>query len=235
MSAKPQSSLRWRHFVPLALGLVLIVWMAVVQGRLSDRWDDSQADALQLAARLPNVPERVGDWSGKPQEQSQAQLEASGAVGHIARAYVNTRDGRQVSMFLVSGHNRDVSQHTPDRCYPAAGFSQIGAQTTHQIEVDGETAVFHSAVFRKETPEGVQNVRIFWTWGHDDRWLAPDSPRNAFAGVRGLYKLYLVEQLGELAPAPEESPCLAFAGELISVASKVLFVVEQAEAESTEQ
>lgn len=235
MSKPVSQARRWFYYVPFVLAFVLIVSMAVVQGRLSDRWDDSQVDAQRLAARLVDVPKTVGDWVGEDQAQDPEQLSASGAVGHVARTYRNQRTGQLVSVFIVSGHNRDVSLHTPDRCYPAAGYEELGSPTRHSIDLPGGTADFYAAIYQKQRAIGDQSLRIFWSWGHEGHWQTADLPRHAFAGVRGLYKIYLVEHFDDVIPPASESTCLTFAKEVLPAISSVLFVPDDAPPVSSDE
>lgn len=213
----------WTRYLAIFLAVVLILSLAVVQGDWSNRWGDTTRQAELLVERLAGVPNELGDWVGEELQQNERALEVSGAVGHISRSYRNASTGERVSLFLVTGHARIVSLHTPDRCYPASGFSQVGDQIRYTVEAEGTRSDFYTTIFRKSTPEGLQNVRVFWTWGHDSKWQAPDRPHRAFAGVGALYKLYMVSAITEGKTKAEESPCAAFGELFLPVIDQALF------------
>ena len=46
----------------------------------------------------------------------------AGAVGYISRLYKNPGKGLEISVLLLSGLPGDITTHTPDACYPGAGY-----------------------------------------------------------------------------------------------------------------
>jgi hypothetical protein len=209
--------------LPVTLAVVLIVSLAVVQGRLSDRWTASKFDAEPITRRLESLPMKIDEWQGKDEESDPSQLKGAGALSHLTRLYHNTRTGQNVSLFVVAGHSRDISVHTPDRCYRAAGWTQMGPQITHTLPLGETNAEFYTATFRKEEPEGTQTLRVYWTWGHDGSWTAPQYPRLAFPSLEGLYKLYLIAPVTGDRDTPTEGPCLDFGRLVMPEVSKALF------------
>jgi EpsI family protein len=179
------------RYIPIAAAILLIVGAAVVQGIWTERW--ANFPELELfAEQLPKVPEHIGEWSGESApETDQRILEIAGAVGSLARVYRNDR-GETVSLFIVCGRLADIFAHTPDRCYPAAGFETVGEQAKQTIETNGGPAQFRTATFLKAEPGGNQMLRIYWTFNGSGPWVAPDEHRWAFAGQRALYKVYVV-------------------------------------------
>lgn len=198
----------WIGYLPAVLALALIVLLAVVQGRWSDRWSKPGADIKDLAALLEGVPMTVDEWEGEDQPADSGELQASGAVGHVTRVYRNRATGERVSLFIICGHSRNISVHTPDRCYPAAGFEPLDSPIKHMIHAGGSDAEFYTATYRKQDPVGTQQVRVFWSWCQDDRWEAPNYPRSTFRGLRALFKLYLISAVGRGQVPLDESPCI---------------------------
>lgn len=218
------------RYVPVALGLVLIVFLGVVQGLKSDRWTDAGADAAEFAARLANVPMEVGNWEGTDQseEANKDALAVAGAVGNLSLTFTNKVTGQSVSVYVICGNFRKITAHTPDRCYPASGFTSLGPQTRQPIEWGDAKAEFYTKSFRKESIEGVQSLRVFWAWSEDGKWLAPDHPNMEFAGVRALYKLYLISPIQKRNEQPLESSVMPFAKEFMPLLDRALFPPETA-------
>jgi hypothetical protein len=184
-----------------ALGLIVLgtTW---IQGVWSERWQEFPELEL-FAKQLDNVPKAVGSWTGTdlPAEDKKV-LEMAGAVGSLSRVYKKGKD--TVNIFIVCGRLQDVFYHTPDRCYPAAGFEMGGEKERQSFEVPGGTADFFTTTFMKSDPGGTQNVRVYWTWNASGVWEAPDNEKVGFAGSRAIYKLYVVspvvsgnERIGE--------------------------------------
>jgi len=188
MKTSPIASLMTVVFaIPLILGVTAI------QGTWTERWSGRNVKAeLKRAAELleSRFPSRFGDWefveemAGDPE-----QLERAGAVGHISRLFTNRKTKAEVSLFIVCATPHDASGHTPDRCYPGAGF-EIG-ETEHRQSIplgDGRTAETFTGTFRKTG----QTIRVFWTYGVDGRWIAPQIARIELAGTSAVYKLYAI-------------------------------------------
>jgi hypothetical protein len=221
----------------LAVGIavVLIVGTALVEGRWTDRWQSQTSDELRsLASAMSAVPLSVGDWDGEDRkEANQDQLKAAGAVGHLSRTYRNPKSGDVVSIYMICGASRDIAIHTPDACYPGAGFHLEGDPTkvvfqyssdpnlADKPEAATRSAEFMTAVFMKEEPAGVQRLRIFWAWNATGNWEAPDWPRLRFGGRAALSKLYLICP-EPIATPTEESTALQFAKVFLPAADRQL-------------
>ncbi len=196
-----------------AAGLVVIG--TLVQGIWTDRWGDKNVDAVlqQSAAILERVfPERFGDWElERSLESDPKELERAGAVGHVSRLYRNVRTKGQVSAFVVCATPHDASGHTPDRCYPGAGF-EVG-ESEHRQTVplaDGRQAEVYTGTFRKQG----QTLRVFWTYGIDGTWIAPQIARIELAGAEAVYKLYAIMDETRI-KSQSIAECLDFIGALL--------------------
>ena len=111
-----------------------------------------QAESVPMAERLQDLPLKLDEWVGEDTESNERELKAAGAVGHVSRTYRNTRTGQHVSVFIVTGHSRDISVHTPDRCYPAAGFTQLGTSANAQsARRRGNGRILHDDVSQRES------------------------------------------------------------------------------------
>jgi len=190
----------------LAGAAVLVAGVTITQGMLTERWKDrSVSKELDEAARVLEgaFPKKFGSWEmereldGDPKELARA-----GAVGHISRLYRNTRSKARVSVFVVCARPHDASGHTPDRCYPGAGFEIAEAEHRQTIPLsDGGSAETFTGTFRKTGT----TLRIFWTYGIRSEeniekeniaaprtWIAPQIARIALVGEPAVYKLYAI-------------------------------------------
>ncbi|MEX2113453.1 MAG: exosortase C-terminal domain/associated protein EpsI [Pirellulales bacterium] len=186
----------WTTYIPIGAAAVLMLGVGYVQGLWSERWGtfpELQIFADQLAA----VPMQIGEWQGKQEEGSNEKiLQVAGATGEMVRSYTNA-NGETVRVSLICGREQDLTYHTPDRCYPAAGFDMQGTPQREVIELPGgQSAQFFAVNFTKSEPTGTHAERGFWSWTGDGNWLAPDNTKLTFASQRAaLYKLYVFASL----------------------------------------
>ncbi len=218
-----------RLYVPVAVTVVLIGALTAWEGIYSDRFRGSSVTAAEFGKRFANLPKSVGNWEGEDRPVDKKTLEVAGAVNHVSRVYTNTQTGAQVDLWLVVGHSRDISRHTPDVCYQAQGFSQDSeAVQKHRIEAEGEEpATFHTARFRREDMAGVP-TRVFWAWNANESpdhqtWEAPDNQRVYFGNNTALYKMYFTARMNERDELPADSLAADFAEVMLPVVNRALF------------
>jgi hypothetical protein len=202
--------------VPVLIGVALVAGATVLQGMWTDRWSGRNVAAdLQQAAQVleQKFPERFGGWEFVQELPSDPkQLERAGAVGHISRLFVNKETGAKVSAFIVCATPHDASGHTPDRCYPGAGFEIAEAEHRQSIPLaDGRIAETFTGTFRKTG----QTLRVFWTYGVDGRWIAPQIARIELAGTSAVYKLYAIIDETRLAGGQAPVVCADFLSALL--------------------
>jgi hypothetical protein len=220
--------------------VLLVVGVTIVQGMWTDRWvriDDG--GRLKVAAELLEkvFPRKFGDWSmEKELESDPKELERAGAVGHISRVYRHARTKTPISAFVVCASPHDASGHTPDRCYPGAGFEIAEAEHRHPVTLaDGREAETFTGTFRKSG----QTLRVFWTYGvrspnpeetaakpadpavdaagpgHKLRWIAPGIARIALNGEPAVYKLYAIMDQTKLSGSQATFECADFLSSLL--------------------
>lgn len=203
-------------WLTLAAAAVLVAAVTVLQGLWTDRWGNRDVGATlkRDAAILERVfPERFGDWEFEQElDSNPKELERAGAVGHIARMYRNVRTKSRVSAFVVCATPHDASGHTPDRCYPGAGF-EIGESEHRQAMplADGRKAETFTGTFRKQG----QTLRVFWTYGVDGVWVAPQIARIELAGTDAVYKLYVIIDETRIKSAQSMQECADFLAALL--------------------
>jgi hypothetical protein len=181
--------------LPIAAAVLLMGVSCYYQGMWSERWGEFPELKI-YADQLAEVPKKIGEWQGEDEgEADERIMKISGAAGQLTRVYTNAA-GEQVRVMIMCARFQDIFYHTPDRCYPAAGFEM---QSEPQREVfdlpGGGEAQFFSTSFLKSEPTGTHGERGFWSWTSDGEWLAPTNAKLEFAGARALYKLYVFGSL----------------------------------------
>jgi hypothetical protein len=245
-------------WVPAMLAGMLVLVVTLVQGFWTERWtavDDGGELARAAQALESSFPDRFGDWqmqgviAANPKE-----LERAGAVGAVSRTYKNNLSKVQVSAFVVCAAAHDASKHTPDRCYPGAGF-QIGeSEHRHGVTLpDGREVETFTGTFIKDG----QTLRIFWTYGvpwrsHDKarpgatsasepkpgdtpalNWIAPSIARIALNGERAVYKLYAIIDQTNLTGSVSMTTGSEFVAEVLSAFDAQLVATRQGSASET--
>ena len=211
--------------VPAAVGVVLIVSCSIVQGLWTERWGSRTSEKLRaFAEAFGKIPMTVGDWEGErsQEETDPRELEVAGAEEHLSANYHNPKTGDSVSVYMICGASRSVSVHTPEACYPGAGFLMEGKTQTYTIHTESSKAEFTTAVFVKSEASGTQRLRLFWAWNAEGVWEAPDWPRMKYGGRRALNKIYLITPTPPNQPI-NESPCLRFAEAFLPEVDHLLF------------
>ena len=215
--------------------IVLVAGVTVVQGTWTERWGRQHDVAgLERAARLLEraFPKNFGDWSyEKELESDPKELERAGAVGHISRLYRSGKSKTPISAFVVCATPHDASGHTPDRCYPGAGFEIAEAEHRETVKLpDGRVAEAFTGTFRKQG----QTLRVFWTYGVSSpdpemaktspptdatlpqlRWIAPGIARIALNGEVAVYKLYAIIDQTKLTASQATFECTDFLAQLL--------------------
>lgn len=215
--------------------IVLVAGVTVVQGTWTERWGrQHDAVGLERAARLLEraFPRSFGDWSfERDLESDPKELARAGAVGHISRLYRSGKSKTPISAFVVCATPPDASGHTPDRCYPGAGFEIAESEHRETITLrDGRVAEAFTGTFRKQG----QTLRVFWTYGVTSpdpeapqdpaaaegrparlRWIAPGIARIALNGETAVYKLYAIIDQTKLTAAQSTSECNDFLSQLL--------------------
>jgi hypothetical protein len=224
-SLKPRSfEFSQARSLSIASAILIVIGTGIIHGLQIDRWS-RPSDLSAEAARLDRVALKIGDWEGRKSPIDAREFAGASVDGFLVRNYKNRRHGAGVSVVLVCGRPGPIAVHTPDICYPAAGFEQIGATVPFSVEPEhgARAAELWVANFRKQGPVLSQQLRIYWSWSATGSWKAATSPRLQFGSVSALYKLYVIREV----PGPDEplrdDPCAEFLGKLLPELSKTLF------------
>jgi Protein of unknown function (DUF3485) len=220
------------RYLPIVLGILVIVGLTIPQILMSDRFASSNVSAEQRAELLNKVPKKIGDWLGEDMPVDNTVRQVAGAVGAVQREYRNIRTNERVNLWLIVGHARSISSHTPDVCFPASGFEQRAVENSlYPMEFPGvPKAEFWTNTFVKNDLTGRRLTRVFWSWCNPNVeankgkvvWEAPGNARWHFGNTRALYKMYFTSEMREGSETAEQSACLRFAREFMPVVNEAL-------------
>ncbi len=183
-----------RRYFPVATALVLIIAAGVGHGLATNRW--GAADPGPGTGNVAGVPEVVGPWVGRELATDPQQLARGNILAACSRRYENRVTGASLQMLLVFGPTGPITVHTPDLCYPGAGYEIVGVPAgTSLPSAGGVSGEFRTAKARKEEPGRVTYLRLLWAWNAAAGWEAPEYPRLALSHSPMLYKLYVVQEM----------------------------------------
>jgi hypothetical protein len=224
------------RYSPIIAAVLLIVGLTYIEVNMTDRLAGTNVSAEQRAALLEKVPSTVGDWHGNDMPVDPNIRKTAGAIGAVQRTYHNVRTGENVDLWLIVGHAREVSYHTPDVCYPSQGFQARASENSvyPMVFPDQPKTDFLTNTFLLENVTGQQLKRVFWSWYNpSDKanegkvvWEAPSNARWHFGNSRALYKMYFTSSMRDPKETAEASACIRFAREFLPEVNKALTEVQ---------
>jgi hypothetical protein len=189
----------------LLAALLLLLGTGLVHGLWTNRWMQSN-EPQASAARLDSVPLDFGEWHGKDITINPTALAIGEIVNYKQRQYVNLRTGDEFTILVVCGKPGAISVHTPEVCFPGAGFKMVGEPRSVSL-AGGEgnpDSEFKTARFLRQNSPDNTEMEAFWAWTTDGHWQAPNYPRWTFGRYPALYKLYVIRKISSKGGSPEE-------------------------------
>ncbi len=215
--------------IPLAIVFTIVLGSGTyLHGIYSDRWEPQNSELLNdFTQRIPQLPQNIGDWKGDDQKIPDKEFKLTKCTDYVSRRYVNEKTGQIISLYAVSGSARNCTIHSPDWCYPGAGFKMIDKVSQTVIDCgNGLNPQFLTAVFEKSgeagaSPQGAQ--RIFWTYSYDGVWKGPKWAKGYFSNKTALYKIYIIAPVTGTDTSISASNGVDFAKTGFPTIQKVLF------------
>ena len=92
---------------------------------------------------LSDLPRRIGDWESNPGADGQLDDQVARIAGSndmIVRTYLDKKNGDKVTTLSIYGRAEKVFGHSPDACYPAAGYQLVKGPVDREMSVPGMRA-----------------------------------------------------------------------------------------------
>ena len=160
---------------------------------------------------LKEFPKTLGDWHEVegPEITLDPQIaRIAGSSDHLIRTYVNGRNGEQVSVMILYGLAYLVWPHTPDACYPAAGFKSVPPSRDVDIDVPETTikARFREQNFAKyQTGAGIYQ-QVYYSLRNAGEWgLNLENRWKSFRYNPGMFKIQVQRQVVAVGKAENNS------------------------------
>ncbi len=217
--------------LPAAVGGLVIFGLCFFeQVFLRDYWSKPGVEAELMGQRFAQVPKEIGPWKGQDLSVDAQVKNTAGAVNYVSRLYKNEETGREVKLWLIVGHSRDICRHTPNICYPSSGFRQEGRLIPFEVPLNGtEPGKFFTGKFIKDDAYGKHAERVFWAWSHPDierfgaKWEAPSDARQHYGLSRALYKMYFTSNVMSDEDTASDNVAAEFAAMMLPEVNKALF------------
>src|SRR5437764_13900048 len=113
------------RYVHVGVALLLIVGTGLAHGLWTNRWLRT-TEPQTSAARLDKLPLNFGDWQGTDYQVNPAALALGEIVNYKQRLYRNRSTGQEFTVLVVCGKPGPISVHTPEVCFPGAGYKMLG-------------------------------------------------------------------------------------------------------------
>jgi hypothetical protein len=185
-------------------------------------WQFSGIAQRSEAAPFPlaQLPRAAASWQAS--EGSDVQLDPdvariAGSTDHIVRSYLDEKTGEQASVLILYGPAAVVFAHTPDVCYPAAGYQRIKGPIDGSITVPGvkDPVRYRWAIYMKRVGGINRYEEAYYTFRHNGEWMPDVSGRwKSFRYHPGLFKIQIVHPVASLSESGD-GPCQPMLAEFV--------------------
>jgi Protein of unknown function (DUF3485) len=153
---------------------------------------------------LNEFPKVLGNWHEVEGTETALDPEVAriaGSSDHVIRTYVNVNNGERAEVMILYGLATLVWPHTPNACYPAAGFKSVPPSREVEIDVPESTA---TARFREEnfakykTGAGIYQ-QVYYSFRNADEWgLNMENRWKSFRYHPGMFKIQVQRQVAAI-------------------------------------
>jgi hypothetical protein len=193
-------------------------------------WRDWQFAALAATIDRPPfnlmvIPRTMGDWASRVDEDGQldpAVAAFAGSSDYIMRTYLDKKSGDKITALALYGQSVKVFGHSPDVCYPAAGYELVKEAVDREMSVPGLKGTIHYrwSIFMKRV-NGISHYQeTYHTFYFNGEWLAdPKDQWKSFRYHPSMYRILIdrpVSGLSDEAHQPTEDLLRQFIREISS-------------------
>lgn len=141
MKMNPTRNMRVNRLAPPASLLILVVAAILVASPKSNTPAVTRHHQV-ISELLDEFPYTLGSWVGVDVVLPSAATAILRPNGYVNRRYSQIGESNDVVLGIIHcGDVRDMQGHYPPRCYPAAGWSQVGEQDITLSIEDNDTTM----------------------------------------------------------------------------------------------
>jgi EpsI family protein len=213
-------------WVRVGLACAVLVASGVVQSRQAVRVRGEIARGLTESFPLEEIPLTIGEWQGRTTELDEQIARLTGASQVITRRYVNQNTGVSLDVILLFGRAVDMYLHSPEICYPAAGFALSGGPDFKTIATPSGDAPFRSLVYAKGDGAAASRQEVYYTWRHNGRWSPDLGSHKLLERISGMYKVHIARSTTDREQRGVGNPSEAFLRVLLPEMNRRLAALE---------
>jgi EpsI family protein len=211
----PSVGVAW-VWVRVLLACAVLLGSAVVRRgqseRIQNRLDkERRGPAIQLA----EIPTTLGPWKGKDTALDPLIARATGADQIVTRRYVNQDTGAAIDLIMEYGPAVEMYVHSPEVCYPAAGYAQVAGPDSRPIKVGKTEAPFRSLVYSKGEGAPGELQEVYYSWWYGNRWNPSIGVQKYFERIPSMYKIHLARHVTASEKRDVGNPCESLLQELL--------------------
>jgi hypothetical protein len=207
-AAPPRSVNAW--WVRVGLACALLVASGLIRSWQAVRIQAEIARGLDNSFPLDSLPLTLGDWQGEPTQFSEEIARGTGAKQIVTRRYVNQNTGVALDVILLFGQAVDMYIHSPELCYPSAGFALLNGPDLRMIKTPSGEAPFRALVYSKGDGALANLQEVYYSWRYNGRWSSEVGPRKHFERISGMYKVHVARHTTGREARYEGNPTEAF-------------------------
>jgi Protein of unknown function (DUF3485) len=166
--------------------------------------------------KLAEIPLTLGHWTGVKTEIDARIVASTGSHDLITRHYTDADTGVGVDVIILFGPSSDIFIHTPELCYPKAGFISHAEAVDRTLDCDGVKAGLRSVAYTKGDAGSREIQDVYFTWRYNGQWTPKVGSPKQLERIPGMYKIQVARQLKPReSHADDRDPCESFLKVLI--------------------
>jgi Protein of unknown function (DUF3485) len=211
-------------------GRVALVCAVLVGSGALRAWQDYRIRrdlkrGLDSPVSLKSLPMEFGPWKGEDTPLDPLIARGTGADQVVTRRYTNQNTGVRVEVILLFGPAREMYIHTPELCYPKAGYTQAAGPEEVKIQTGpGRDAPFRELVYSKGEGGLTTLQEVVYSWRYNGKWTPNVGVQKHFERISGMYKVHVARGITEqelksrprgAAGVAADDPCRVFLDQLL--------------------
>jgi EpsI family protein len=197
-------------WVRVAIACGILLASGFIRSQQAVRIQSAIAAGLNDSFPLEELPMTLGPWQGEPTQIDEKIARGTGATQVVTRRYINQDTGVPVDVILLFGQAVGMYIHTPELCYPSAGFTLAGGPDARTIPTPSGAAPFRALVYSKGEGTAAQLQEVYYAWRYNGRWSPEVGKQKHFERISGMYKVHVARHVTENERRDVGNPCEAF-------------------------
>ena len=147
-------------------------------------WRDRQFASLasksdHLPFHLSELPRTLGDWEANPKDDGTLDdkvARIAGSSDYIMRTYLDKKTGDNLTALVIYGRSVLVHGHSPEICYPTAGYQLVKGPVDREISAPGVNGKvrYRWSIYLKRVGGVASYQETYHVFYYNGEWL-PDT------------------------------------------------------------